>query len=137
MAYVINYDEVSIRAVVPQDAIGLVRQKVENVEIRFVGHVDQAYKTNVSREIPAATYKLPSKALSQQGGGSIQTDPFDADGIKTKDQYFQFEIALPENAMTSHVGQRVYVKFKHGEEPLAMQWYRSFEELFLNELGKV
>lgn len=137
VAYVINYDEVSIRAVVPQDAIGLVRQKVENVEIRFVGHVDQAYKTNVSREIPAATYKLPSKALSQQGGGSIQTDPFDTDGIKTKDQFFQFEIALPENAMTSHVGQRVYVKFKHGEEPLAMQWYRSFEELFLNELGKV
>jgi len=137
VAYVINYDEVSIRAVVPQDAIGLVRQKVDNVEIRFVGHVDQAYLTSVSREIPAATYKLPSKALSQQGGGSIQTDPFDADGIKTKDQFFQFEIALPENAMTSRVGQRVYVKFKHGEEPLALQWYRSFEELFLNELGKV
>ncbi|MCK5396221.1 MAG: efflux RND transporter periplasmic adaptor subunit, partial [Gammaproteobacteria bacterium] len=137
VAYVINYDEVSIRVVVPQNAIGLVRQNVDNVEVRFVGRIDQAYNTNVSREIPAANYKLPSKALAQQGGGSIQTDPFDTDGTKTQDQYFQFEISLPENVMTSHIGQRVFVKFKHGKESLAMQWYRSFEELFLNELGKV
>ena len=137
VAYVINYDEVSVRVVVPQDAIGLVRQNVENVEIRFVEHINQTYITNVSREIPAATYKLPSKALAQQGGGRIQTDPFDEGGTKTKDQYFQFEIALPENVKTSHIGQRVFVKFNHGKEPLAMQWYRSFEELFLNELGKV
>jgi len=137
IAYVINYDEVSIRVVVPQNAIGLVRQNVDNVEVRFVDRINQAYSTNVSREIPAATYKLPSKSLAQQGGGSIQTDPFDTDGTKTQDQYFQFEITLPENVMTSHIGQRVFVKFKHGKEPLAMQWYRSFEELFLNELGKV
>lgn len=137
VAYVINYDEVSVRVVVPQNAIRLVRQYVEHVEIRFVEDINQTYITDVSREIPAATYKLPSKALAQQGGGNIQTDPFDTDGIKTKDQYFQFEVALPENAMTSHIGQRVYVKFRHGNEPLAMQWYRSFEELFLNELGKV
>lgn len=137
VAYVINYDEVSVRVVVPQNAIGLVRQNVENVEIRFVERINQTYITNVSREIPAATYKLPSKALAQQGGGRIQTDPFDEGGTKTKDQYFQFEIALPENVKTSHIGQRVFVKFNHGKEPLAMQWYRSFEELFLNELGKV
>lgn len=137
VAYVINYNEVSVRAVVPQNAIGLVRQNVENVEIRFVGSIDKTYNTSVSREIPAATYKLPSKALAQQGGGSIQTDPFDTDGTKTRNQYFQFEIALPKDVMTSHIGQRVFVKFKHGKEPLAMQWYRSFEELFLNELGKV
>ncbi|MCK4833142.1 MAG: efflux RND transporter periplasmic adaptor subunit, partial [Gammaproteobacteria bacterium] len=79
VAYVINYDEVNIRAVVPQNAIGLVRQNVEDVEIRFVDDLNLIYKTHVSREIPAATYKLPSKALSQQGGGNIQTDPFDTD----------------------------------------------------------
>jgi len=137
VAYVINYDEVSVRVVVPQNTIGLVRQNVENVEIRFVGRINQTYDTEVSREIPAATYQLPSKALAQQGGGKIQTDPFDTAGTKTRDQYFQFEIALPENAITSHIGQRVFVKFRHGKEPLARQWYRSFEELFLNELGKV
>ncbi len=137
VAYVINYDEVSVRVVVPQNAIRLVRKKVEDVEIRFVDNLDQSYHVNISREIPAATYKLPSKALAQQGGGKIQTDPFDADGIKTKDQYFQFEIALPEDVKTSRIGQRVFVKFKHGKETLALQWYRSLEELFLNELGKV
>ena len=137
VAYVINYDEVNVRVVVPQNAIGLVRQNVEQVEVRFSGQINQPYKTTISREIPAATYKLPSKALAQQGGGTIQTDPFDTDGVKTRDQYFQFEMAMPENITVSHVGQRVFVKFLHGAEPLALQWYRAFEELFLNELGKV
>ena len=137
VGYVINYHDVSIRVVVPQNAIGLVRQNVEHVEIRLVDQMDKTYYTDVSREIPAATYMLPSKALAQQGGGSIQTDPFDTDGIKTKDQYFQFEVAMPENLKVSLVGQRVYVKILHGYEPFTMQWYRSFKELFLDELGKV
>jgi putative peptide zinc metalloprotease protein len=137
VAYVINYDEVSVRVVVSQDAIGLVRQNIEQVELRFVGQVDQVYQSDVTREIPAATYRLPSKALAQQGGGVIQTDPFDADGVQTRDQYFQFEVAMPKELKAEHVGQRVFVKFQHGYEPLASQWYRAFEELFLNELGKV
>ena len=137
VAYVINYDEVSVRVVVPQNAIGLVRQNVEDVEIRFVNQINQVYHANISREIPAATYQVPSKALTQQGGGRIQTNPHYSDGITTKDQYFQFEVALPENIRVSNIGQRVFVKFLHGYEPLAMQWYRAFEELFLNELSKV
>ena len=137
VAYVINYDEVSVRVVVPQNAIGMVRQNVKDVEIRFIDQMNKAYHADISREIPAATYMLPSKALAQQGGGSIKTDPFDPDGIKTKDQYFQFEVTMPEDLDASLVGQRVHVKFLHGYQTFAMQWYRSFKELFLDELGKV
>ena len=137
IAYVINYDEVSLRGVVPQNAIGLVRQNVEVVEVRFVTDIKKKYQTSILREIPAPGYKLPSKALAKKGGGSIQTDPLDKDGVTTKEQFFQFELALPEDLKVAHVGQRVFVKFKHGNEPLALQWYRSFEELFLKELGKV
>jgi len=61
--------------------------------------------------------------------------------VKTQDQYFQFEVALPEQMSAQmgrlHIGQRVYVRFSHGYEPMAWQWYRSFEELFLDELGRV
>lgn len=134
VGYVINYDEVSIRMVVPQNAIGLVRQNIEDVEVRFIDDIEQIYRTDISREIPSATHQLPSKALAQQGGGKIQTDPFDTSGVKTKDQYFQFEVALPANMIASHIGQRVFVKIKHGHEPLAKQWYRAFGELLLNEL---
>ncbi len=137
VGYVINYDDVSIRVVVPQNAIGLVRQNVEHVELRLVDNMDKTYYSDISREIPAATYMLPSKAFTQQGGGSIRTDPFDTTGIKTKDQYFQFEVAMPENLKVSLVGQRVYVKILHGYESFTMQWYRSFKELFLDELGEV
>jgi putative peptide zinc metalloprotease protein len=137
VGYVINYDDVSIRVVVPQNAIGLVRQNVEHVEMRLVDQMDKTYYSDVSREIPAATYKLPSKALAQEGGGSIVTDPFDDEGTKTREQYFQFEVAMPEDLKVSFVGQRVYVKILHGSEPFSVQWYRAFKELFLDELGKV
>ncbi len=136
IAYVINYDEVSLLGVVPQNAIGLVRQKVQSVEVRFVTDIGKKYNTSILREIPAAAYKLPSKALAQRGGGKIPTDPLDQDGVTTKDQYFQFELSLPQDLKVTHVGQRMFVKFLHGDEPLGLQWYRAFEELFLNELGK-
>lgn len=137
IAYVIDFKDVSVRVVVPQNSIGLVRKRTQKVELRVSGNVDTRLDSFVEREIPAATYKLPSKALSQNGGGKIQTNPFDEEGVKTKDQYFQFEIELPDSIKDIYIGQRVYVRFSHGYEPIAWQWYRSFEELFLDELGRV
>ncbi len=137
IAYVIDFEDVSVRVVVPQNAIGLVRKRTRDVELRLEGAVHESIQSSVEREIPAATYRLPSKALALDGGGKIKTDPFDKDGVKTKDQYFQFEVALPASVSNQNIGQRVFVRFTHGYEPMAWQWYRSFEELFLDELGRV
>lgn len=137
VAYVIDFNDVSVRVVVPQNAIGLVRKNTRAVEIRLEDNVKQRIMSEIEREIPAATYRLPSKALSQEGGGRIQTDPFDKDGVRTRDKYFQFEVALPKTVQNIHIGQRTYVRFSHGFEPIAWQWYRSFEELFLDKLGRV
>ena len=137
IAYVIDFDDVSVRAVVPQNAIGLVRKRTHDVQIRLEGELEQRIVSAIDREIPAATYSLPSKALAEDGGGKIRTDPFDKDGVRTKDQYFQFEVSLPVTDSSRHIGKRVYVRFNHGYEPVAIQWYRSAEELFLEELGRV
>jgi putative peptide zinc metalloprotease protein len=137
IAYVIDFNDVSVRAVVPQNSIGMVRKQTHDVEIRLEGMMYERIPSSIEREIPAATYRLPSKALGQKGGGKIQTDPFDEEGVRTKDQYFQFELAFPDTSLSRHIGKRVYVRFTHGYEPLAWQWYRSFEELFLDELGRV
>ena len=137
IAYVIDFDDVSVRAVVPQNAIGLVRKRTHDVQIRLEGELEQRIVSAIEREIPAATYSLPSKALAEDGGGKIRTDPFDKDGVRTKDQYFQFEVSLPVTDSSRHIGKRVYVRFNHGYEPVAIQWYRSAEELFLEELGRV
>lgn len=137
VAYVINHDEVSVRAIVPQDSIGLVRKRTENVELRLEGNLQKNVYSEIDREIPAATYMLPSKALSVKGGGNIQTDPFDENGTKTRNQFFQFDLKLPASVDKYYMGQRVHVRFAHGHEPLVYQWYRSFEEVFLTELGRV
>jgi len=137
IAYVIDFNDVSVRAVVPQNSIGMVRKQTLDVEIRLEGMMHERIPSSIEREIPAATYRLPSKALGQDGGGKIQTDPFDEEGVRTKDQYFQFELAFPDSSESQHIGKRVHIRFTHGYEPLAWQWYRSFEELFLDELGRV
>ncbi len=137
VAYVIDYSNVNLRVVVPQNSIALVRKNVKNVEIRFVNDLETIYQSSVTREIPAATYQLPSKALSNKGGGNISTASYDDNGTTTDEQYFQFELSLPDDINLSYVGQRVMVKFNHGYESLAKQWYRAIGELLLKEQGKV
>ena len=137
LAYAIKYEDLSVRVAVPQDSIGLVRKRTKNVQLRLVSDVASVHSSSVIREIPAATYILPSKALAVGGGGQIITDPFDSDGVRTKQQYFQFDVSLPADVGHAYIGQRVYVRFSHGYEALATQWYRALSELFLDELGKV
>ncbi len=59
----------------------------------------------------------------------------DADGLRTLEPVFQFDLALPENAPIHAVGARVYVRFDHGAEPLAGRVYRALRRLFLRQLG--
>lgn len=44
---------------------------------------------------------------------------------------FQVDLELPAQRGLVNVGGRVYVRFDHGWEPLAAQWYRQGRQLFL------
>ena len=62
-------------------------------------------------------------------------DPRDPTGERTLARVFQFELGLPPEFESINYGQRVYVRFDHGREPLATQWYRSLRQLFLSRFG--
>ena len=92
-------------------------------------------QAEIDRVVPAADYRLPSKALGSQGGGEILVDPLDGDGVKALEKVFQIELALSASLDRAHFGQRVQVRFDHGHQPLAVQLYRAGRQTFLRHFG--
>jgi putative peptide zinc metalloprotease protein len=70
-----------------------------------------------------------------EGGGEIAIDPRDASGVKTFTKVFLFDIGLPPPEGLYKVGGRIFVRFDHGEEPLAWRWYRGIRRLFLRRFN--
>jgi putative peptide zinc metalloprotease protein len=135
LAYVINDAATRARVIVTQADIGLVRQHTDSVELRMAGEPGRTIAATVHSEVPAASDELPSKALGTRGGGMIPVDPADESGTRALATLFQFELELQENLPAQLYGQRVYVRFDHGAEPLGIQWQRSLRQLFMREFG--
>jgi putative peptide zinc metalloprotease protein len=135
VAYIVQYPVTMVRAVVTQDRIGLVRQRTRSVEVRPAEQVSSAHAARVVREVPAASDELPAMALGRSGGGEIATHPGDERGNKAFETIFQFDLKIVDQENLANVGSRVFVRFDHGTEPLASQWYRKARQLFLRKYG--
>ena len=135
IGYVINPQRLIVRTVVPQSEIGLVRQQVIQVEVRFAERLSETVTAHIVREKPAGSRVLPSRALGAAGGGSIAVDMTDDGGLTAAEKVFQVDLALPANLELTGLGERVYVRFDHGAEPLASQWLRSGRQLVLSRLS--
>ena len=133
LGYIIGEHRPTVRAVINQTDIGMIREQVTAIEVRLAAQPRLTLKAEIERITPAASLKLPSPVLGTLGGGIIAIDPSDNEGLSALESVFQVELSLPENAETPHIGGRVYVRFEHGSMPLAMQWYRSLCQLFLRK----
>ena len=135
LGYVLDRSTITARIIVQQSDIDFVRQRTSGVKIRFTEKIAETIPAVIKREVPAATDQLPSRTLSQQGGGEIAIDPRDTLGVKAYQKVFLFDIELPEHVGLYNVGGRVYVRFDHGREPLIWRWYRSVRQLFLKRFN--
>jgi putative peptide zinc metalloprotease protein len=132
LGYVMDRKQLVARVAVAQDNIDLVRTRFKAVELRFADSISSSYQVAVLREIPSALNKLPTAALSPNGGGKIPVDPNDSEGLKTLDRVFFVDLSLPPEAIPDAFGGRVYVRFDHIGEPLLGQMYRRLRQLFLS-----
>ena len=89
----------------------------------------------IRRWAPAATDRLPSLALSRQGGGDIPLDLQDTRRPKAFQKFFMLDVDFQTGTATMNIGGRVHVRFDHGDQPLAGQWYRSIRQLFLSRFN--
>ena len=135
IGYVIGSEPALARVVVPQDAVDLVRLETDRVRVRLIDRPDLVVDGRVVRQVPAGEAYLPSRALAIEGGGEIATDPRDPKGPKALERMFQFDVALEGLPRLEIFGERVYVRFDHRMEPLALRWYRAVRLLFLSRFG--
>lgn len=135
LAYVVQGESPTIRTVVSQADVDLVRHRNRGVLVRLAEDIDTTMEATIVREIPAAEARLPSRALGLAGGGEFAVAPWDQEGLQTLEKLFHFELQLPPTVGRAKVGGRVYVRFDHGSEPLASQWYRSMRQMFLKRFN--
>ncbi len=135
LGYVIDRSTITARVVISQTDVDFVRRRTVGVKIRLPEKLSRTVIATIKREVPAATDELPSRVLSQQGGGEIAIDPRDMQGVKAFQKLFLFDIELPDLKGLYNVGGRVHVRFDHGQEPLVWRWYRSIRQLFLRRFN--
>jgi putative peptide zinc metalloprotease protein len=131
VGYVVEKKPLTARVAVGQDDIDLVRSRTRGVEVMLAGWGASAVSAKVRREVPGASYQLPSAALGGMGGGPYAVDPRDKDGVRTLERVFQLELDLPQEASLPYLGGRVFVRFDHGYQPIGLQVYRALRQLFL------
>lgn len=135
VGYVLGAVARTARVVLPQADVSLVRQHTKAVEVRLASRVGDVQSVRIERLVPAATHRLPSPVLSAQGGGKWTVDPKDPEGLRTLTPVFQIDISLPAAWHRAATGERVYVRFDHGAQPLARRIFRGVRRLFLSRLG--
>lgn len=131
LAQVVDLKRILVRAVVAQDDISLMRDRLRGVDVRLAEDVGEVLAASVRRVVPAASERLPSSALGSEGGGEIAIDPRERDGVSALEPLFEVELELPADSGVVNVGGRVYIRFDMGSEPPMSQWYRRLRQLFL------
>lgn len=131
LAYVIDQVRPLVRVVVAQGDIDVVRSATRQIVVRQVSLFDQVLIGRLVREVPAGDTHLPSRALTLEGGGQLAVDPRDAKGLTAMNHHFQLDVELPGSKTVAY-GSRVFVRFEHEAQPLAIQWYRRLRPVFLS-----
>lgn len=134
LGYVLRDDELLVRVIVDQDDVDLVHQQLRGVSLRLTDTLGQVWSSRIVRSFPGAVDELPTAALGLNGGGIVATSPNDPKGLKTLQRIFIVDLALPPHARPAF-GERVYVRFDHGSEPLARQGLRRLRQVFLSHFG--
>ncbi len=138
VATIIQPNELNVRVLLEQDESELVTRKMREdddaraadpqatpklrSEIRLVSDVDTTLVGGAPHRVGAATTKPPHPGLTVAGGEDHPVDP--RDPTKLQSDQFEIDVPVPNPDGKYVVGQKAYVHFKLGKQPLVWQWYR-------------
>ncbi len=130
VGFVVRPETITVKALVRQEDADLVLARTERVEVKRAGSRFETLQAVMTRQVPQATTRVPNAALSTQSGGMVALDPRDGQTATALQGWFEIELELPATR-THAVGERVFVRFEHGWEPLGFRLYRSVRQLFM------
>jgi putative peptide zinc metalloprotease protein len=137
IAYVVEDGPATVRAVIEQDDIDLVRGATRSIALKPADRVGQTIPARILREVPGASERLPSAALSVLGGGTFGVDPRGASDAESAERpkvltpVFQFDLEADPGTRLGRLGMRVYVRFDLDPAPIGAQAYRALRRLLL------
>jgi len=134
LGYVVQRDINTVRIVVSQHDVDLVRKRLRGVRVRLNESLDRVYAARLVRAVPAADQYVPSPVLSTEGGGRAAADPRDPASGRTLERLFQFDLELPED-LSHYYGGRAYARLDLEPEALGLQWARRLRQLFLERFS--
>ena len=135
VAHIIDPARYTVMSGVPQMSIDRVRADSQQVRLRPVDDIEREVAASVLRAVPAATKRLPSMALALQGGGTIGIEPGQQNPMALEPLFLLELKTESDQPISMALGGRVYARFEHTPEPLAMQWYRVLRDLFIRKFG--
>ncbi len=110
-------------------------------QVRLASNLAEVHHAQVLAQTPAATRELPSALLGDRGQGPFATDPADPKALRTLEPVFTLDLSLPDLAVAAAAeqvaqqpGLRAWVRFDHGAQPLAWQWVRRVQQLFIGRM---
>ncbi|MBD8909160.1 biotin/lipoyl-binding protein, partial [Methylorubrum zatmanii] len=133
IGYVLTADDPVVRVVVPQTDVDLIRSRTQAVAARLAEQPEKVRAGAILREVPGAQQEIPSLALSTQGGGTIAVDATNPQKPVALQSIFVFDVKLAGGIPFNVLGERVYVRFDHGAEPIAWRALRGLRQVFLSQ----
>jgi putative peptide zinc metalloprotease protein len=132
LGYVMTELSPVVRTTVPEDDIDPIRNNTRGVSVRFDGSSTSLIGVGqIIHEYPEATRRLPHSALASTNGGPFTVDS----SAKNKDisilPFFEIDIGVPADLTRDYWGERVWVRFDHGAEPLLGRLWRVTRQIFL------
>jgi putative peptide zinc metalloprotease protein len=135
LGYVLADDRLVARTVVPDEDIAWLLAGVRAVSVMRPEAAGQAHVGRWDGVVPETGSVLPAAALGVQAGGRIETDPTDADGLRTLQPVAVIDVQVPDLAV-QRLGARLLVRFDHGAQPLWARLLRRLQQLTLRHLGE-
>lgn len=134
IGHIVDPQNYIVQVVVPESDSALIHGAIHSASIRLAERSGKRIQAHVSRKIPGADNRLPSAALGAKGGGGIAVATSDPKGLTTIEKVFHLQLEAEKPLTVSGVGERAYVKLHHDFESLATRWFRSIQQVFLENV---
>jgi putative peptide zinc metalloprotease protein len=135
LGYVVSDASQVLRIAVPQEDMDLIRERLQQVEVRLAQQPREVIGARLARAVPGGDSELVSAALGTSGGGEVAVDPAKPGGTHALRRVFDLELRLDRASPTVVFGDRAYVRFDLGAAPLAWQAFVRLRQLFLSRLN--
>lgn len=120
VAYVIPYNDRSIKLAIPESQIYYVRSHLVKVSLLLPSttsfHLEHSSK--LSQLSPTATTAVVNEALTDAGGGELQTSN-EGGELRYREPVFTAVVAWPDEAKPLAIGTRVQVRLIFKSKPIA------------------